>query len=150
MFLMVISCVEAISKQDLIESFSLEERSIIQSNEQADDEVNVTTRYPMGGGRRLAGFGGRGGMGGGRMGGGGGMGKGGMGGGKGGRGGSAGAAAGGVAAGMIGGGLIGGAIANHNSNGSSSSATILSAGTHFCVSILILCVSFWIWSHFHY
>ncbi|XP_050897994.1 glycine-rich cell wall structural protein-like [Lathyrus oleraceus] len=163
MLFLMVSCSQAISKKDLIESFSLEERRLIQNNEQPHELNVTTTRYRMGGRRRLAGFGG--GMGGGGRMGGGGMGKGGMGGGggggkggggkggkggggKGGRGGRAGPAAGGAAAGMIGGGLVGGAIVNHNNNNgkndSSSSATTLSAWAHFFVSILILCVSFWI------
>ncbi|PNX75361.1 hypothetical protein L195_g031295, partial [Trifolium pratense] len=79
-----------------------------------------------------------------RRGGGGGRGGGGKGGGGSGRGGGRGrAAGGGAAAGIIGAGVIGGSTyrGTHHSN---SSATLLSAGPHVCVSTLILCLSFWL------
>jgi hypothetical protein len=53
------------------------------------------------------------------------------------------AAGGGAAAGIIGAGVIGGSTyrGTHHSN---SSATLLSAVPHVCVSTFILCLSFWL------
>ncbi|KEH28567.1 hypothetical protein MtrunA17_Chr4g0001911 [Medicago truncatula] len=62
--------------------------------------------------------------------------------------GGGGGVAGGAAGGIIGGGIVGGTVANggHNGghNGTHNSATTLSAVPHFCVSTLILCMSFWL------
>ncbi|KAI5392316.1 uncharacterized protein LOC127107221 [Lathyrus oleraceus] len=73
-------------------------------------------------------------------------GKGGGGGGKGGRGGSGRgrAVGGGAAAGVLGAGVIGGSSVYHGTHHSNHSATALSAGPQVCVSVFILCLSFWL------
>ncbi|CAK8574492.1 unnamed protein product [Lathyrus sativus] len=79
-------------------------------------------------------------------GGGGGGGRGGGGGGKGSGGGSGRgrAVGGGAAAGVLGAGVIGGSSVYHGTHHSNNSATLLSAGPQVCVSIFILCLSFWV------
>jgi len=130
LFLLVISSTQALNHHD----------GFVESRNDHKHELSLTIR--KGGG----GFGG-----GGRGGGGfGGAGKGG-GGGKGGSGRGGGGFGGAVAGGIIGG-VIGGTIANGGNNGGYSggydgndnSATTLSAVPHFCVSTLILCMSFWL------
>jgi hypothetical protein len=90
---------------------------------------------------RIGGIGGGGGGGGGRGGGG-------AGGGEGGRGVAGGGGkgrAGGAATGIIGGGVIGGSTADDGYNQEySHTDTIRHNHLHFCVSILILCLSFWL------
>lgn len=129
---------------------------IVASKNEHKHELSAAIRFSTGGGGRGGGgFSGGSSQGGGFGGGGGGKGGGGTGGkGKGGGGmggggkGFGGGVAGGAAGGIIGGGIVGGAVANrgHNGgrNGTDHSATTLSAGPHFCVSTLILCMSFWL------
>jgi len=146
LFLLMISSAEALNHSD----------GFVESQNDNKHELSLAIRKGGGGfgggGRGGGGFGGSGrgggGFGGAGKGGGfGGAGKGrGFGGaGKGGGGGRKGGGGfgGGVAGGIIGG-YIGGSIANGGHNGTQNSATTLSAWPHFCVSTLILCLSFWV------
>ncbi|WJX42664.1 hypothetical protein P8452_29872 [Trifolium repens] len=162
LFLVIISCAQAISNED-------EGRSLIQSKEQVNElnignsygngnmevskslnnknviiasqnehkhDLSVTIRHSMRGGG--------GGRGGGKGGGGGGKGGGGKGGGGGGRkGGGGGGMSNGGATGRFYRGVTFG-NGGHNNHHSHNSATTLSAWPHFCVSTLILCLSFWL------
>ncbi|KAK2378508.1 hypothetical protein QL285_066404 [Trifolium repens] len=148
LFLVIISGVQAISNQDFNMNFTSEDTTInhtyeqphhqfngnldgngnievstrlnrkvvlMESHNENKHELSVTIRRGGGGGKG----GGRGGGGRGR------------------------AAGGGAAAGIIGAGVIGGSTyrGTHHSN---SSATLLSAVPHVCVSTFILCLSFWL------
>ncbi|CAK8574493.1 unnamed protein product [Lathyrus sativus] len=166
MFLLIISGAQAISNEDedFNVNFTSENRSIIQTSEQVQNllgnlygngnidvstrlvesnneykhELSVTKRKGGRGGGGRAGRGrGRGGGGraGGRRGGGGGRAGGGSGRGR--------AVGGGAAAGVLGAGIIGGSNGYHGTHHSNNSATSLSAGPQVCVSIFILCLSFW-------
>jgi hypothetical protein len=144
LFLLMISSAQALNHND----------GFVESRNDHKHELSHTIRKGGGGfgggGRGGGGFGGSG-----RGGGGfGGAGKGGGfgGAGKGGGGRKGGGGFGGAVAGGIIGGVIGGTIANGGNNGgynggydvTDNSATTLSAVPHFCVSTLILCMSFWL------
>ncbi|KAI5392315.1 hypothetical protein KIW84_076919 [Lathyrus oleraceus] len=170
MFLLIISCAQAISKEDFVETFTSADKSLIESNEQGHElngnsygnsNIQVSTRlnhknvivasknahkHELFVTTRYSTGGG------GARGGGGGMGTSGgsaraggvVGGAASGGSARAGGVVGGAATGMIGGRAIYAGDINERNNYSYNFATTLSTGTHICVSILILYVNFWI------